>query len=105
MPWQMCLSDRKGKARLSFWYQLTPEEQKKIMMKNEESFKQVGGEEVVRCASVWSSEEWLSWGVEKYPNIEAVQKHANNLFNANWFEYIESKTSLGAEMPQPEVEG
>jgi hypothetical protein len=36
--------------------------------------------------------------VEKYPNVEALQQHTLNLFNINWFEYIESKTSLGVEM-------
>lgn len=82
------------------WYQLTTEEQNKLMAQIEESLKQVGGETITICISVWSSEEWLGWGVEKYPDIEAVQKHAENLFNMNWFKYIESKTYLGTEMPQ-----
>jgi hypothetical protein len=51
------------------------------------------------CVSFWSSEEWLGWGVEKYPDIEAVQKHAETLYNLKWFEYIESNTYLGTEMP------
>jgi hypothetical protein len=38
--------------------------------------------------------------VEKYPDIDAVQTHANNLFSLNWFSYIESKTYLGTDMPQ-----
>jgi hypothetical protein len=50
--------------------------------------------------SVWSSEDWLAWGVEKYPDIEAVQKHAMSLFGMNWFQYVDSKTYLGVEMPQ-----
>lgn len=82
------------------WYKLTPEEQGKLMAQNLESAKQLGVELVMMRASVWASEEWLAWGVEKYPDIEAVQKHANNLFSINWFEYIESKTYLGIEMPE-----
>ena len=82
------------------WYKLTTEEQNKLMAQNVESLKQVGGEVVMVCQSVWSSEEWLAWGVEKYPNIEAVQKHSENIYNMNWFEYAESKTYLGTEMPQ-----
>lgn len=82
------------------WYKLTPEEQNKLLAQNAESLKEIGAELLILCASVWSSEEWLGWGVEKYPDIEAVQKHANNLFSWNWFEYIESKTYLGTEMPQ-----
>ena len=82
------------------WYKLTTEEQNKLMAQNAESLKQVGAEHIISCASVWSSEEWLAWGVEKYPDIEAVQKHAMALYDLKWFEYVESKTYLGTEMPQ-----
>jgi hypothetical protein len=82
------------------WYQLTTEEQDKLLAKVGESLKEAGGELVMLCSSVWSSEEWLAWGVEKYPDIEAVQKHASTLFSMNWFSYIESKTYLGVDMPQ-----
>jgi hypothetical protein len=82
------------------WYKLTPEEQNKLMAQNLESLKQVGAEMLIFCASVWASEEWLGWGVEKYPDIEALQKHANNQFGLNWFEYIDSKTTLGTEFPR-----
>jgi len=82
------------------WYKLTTEEQNELMAKDTESRKQVGCEVIKLCVSVWSSEEWLGWGVEKYPDIEAVQKHAMDLYGLNWFQYIESKTYLGVEMPQ-----
>jgi hypothetical protein len=81
------------------WYKLTTEEQNKLGAQNAESLKQVGGESIMFNTCVWSSEEWLAWGVEKYPDIEAVQKHAMNLFGLNWFQYFESKTYLGTEMP------
>jgi hypothetical protein len=82
------------------WYKLTTEEQNNLLAKVGESLEQVGGELVMIRSSVWSSEEWLAWGVEKYPDIEAAQQHANNLFNMNWFAYVESKTYLGIDMPQ-----
>lgn len=81
------------------WYKLTKEEQKELVAKDTESLKQVGCELIMMRFSAWSSEEWDIWGVEKYPDIEAVQKQAMNLFEMNWFEYIESKTYLGVEMP------
>jgi hypothetical protein len=87
------------------WYKLTPEEQNKLMAKNQESTQQLGIELIIMCACVWSSEEWLLWGVEKYPHVEAVQQHANNLYNANWFEFIESKTYLGTELTFPAEAG
>lgn len=82
------------------WFKLTTEEQEKLMAKNVESMKQVGAESIVMCIGVWASEEWLGWGVEKYPDLDALQNHTMNLFNLNWFEYIDSKTYLGSEMPQ-----
>jgi hypothetical protein len=81
------------------WYKLTTEEQNKLFAQGEEALKQVGAESIIMCVSFWSSEEWLGWGVEKYPDIEAVQKHAETLYNLKWFEYIESNTYLGTEMP------
>lgn len=87
------------------WYKLTTEEQSKLIAQNVEFLKQVGSEPIILCNSVWSSEEWLAWGVEKYPDIEAVQKLADNLFSINWFEYIESKTYLGVEIPLTSIVG
>ena len=81
------------------WYKLSPEEQNTLGAKVEASLKQVGAELLVTCGSSWSSEEWLAWGVEKFPSIEAVQQHDQTLIGLNWFMYIESKTYLGTAMP------
>jgi hypothetical protein len=80
------------------WYKLTPEEQNALMVKNEASMKKVGAELIIYCSSL-SDEEWSGWGVEKYPNIEAVQQHLQDLNEINWFMYFKSKTVLGTEMP------
>ena len=80
------------------FYKLSTEERDKIEAQIAASLKEVGAEHIISCTPVWASEEWLIWGVEKYPDIEAVQKHAMNLFKMNWFQYIESKTYLGTEM-------
>jgi len=82
------------------WYKLTQEEQDKLMAANVESLKQVGAESLIMCVSGTFNEKWLGWGVEKYPDLDAVQKHTLSLFNINWFEYIDSRTCLGTEMPQ-----
>jgi hypothetical protein len=82
------------------WYKLTPDEQNALMAKNMESQRQLGVELVTMQVCLWASEEWVGWGVEKYPDMEALQQHVNNLFNMNWFVYIESKTYLGTQMPQ-----
>jgi hypothetical protein len=82
------------------YYKLTKAEQDKLDEQSTAALKQVGAERIVACMSFWANEKWLGWGVEKYPDIEAVQKHAMILYELNWFEYFESKTYLGTEMPQ-----
>lgn len=51
------------------WYKLTAEEQEKLMAQDQESLKAAGCEQILFCASVWASEEWLFWGVEKYVEL------------------------------------
>ena len=80
------------------WHQLSQEEQGTLLTKVAETLTQVGGKQIVLCNSVWASEQWPFWGVEQYPDIEAVQKHAELLVALNWFRYMESMTLLGTEM-------
>ncbi len=82
------------------WYKLSKEEQEKHEAKVAEALKKVGGEAVITCMSLWSSENWMMWGVEKFPSIEAVQQQTRLLFDLNHFHYIESTSYLGTEMPE-----
>jgi hypothetical protein len=52
---------------------------------------------LVLCASSWASEQQPFWGVEQFPNLEALQKHTELLNELNWSRYIESTTVLGTE--------
>jgi hypothetical protein len=79
-------------------YQLSEKEREDIRAQLAASLQEVGGKEVIRCNSVWSSEEWLGFGVEEFPDIEAVQKHAQNLLKINRFRHIESRTLLGTKL-------
>ena len=81
------------------WYDLSPEEQQERSEKGQQALAEVGGETVITCMSSWSSENYLGWGVEKFPDIEAAQKHAELLLQLNWFHYIESTSYLGTELP------
>jgi len=80
------------------WYQLSEEEQNQLLAKVAEALTQVGGKSIVNCNSSWSSEQWHFWGVEQYPNIEALQKHTELLNAVNWFRYVESMTLQGTEI-------
>ena len=81
------------------FYKLTTEEQNKVLANAEQQLKAAGGESVVLCAAIWSSEDCVAWGVEKFPDIEAVQKHAQLLMDSGHYKYIESVSYLGTKWP------
>lgn len=81
------------------YYQLSEQERKDIAAKVGASLEQAGGKRIVQCSTVWASEEWLAWGVEQFPSMEAAQMHAMDLWQMDWFRYVESKTYLGMELP------
>ncbi len=78
------------------WYELTPEEQRVLLDKVNAARAKFDGQVIVFCQSAWCSEEWLVWGVEKFPNIEALQGYAEALNEFDWLRYVDSKTILGA---------
>jgi hypothetical protein len=83
---------------LPSWYALSEEEQNAIDAKVAESRDKVGAKLIVACESAWSSEQWMGFGVEEFPDIEAVQKHTAYLNQLNWpHQYAESMTLLGTK--------
>jgi hypothetical protein len=84
---------------LPAWYGLTKEEQDKRGALIAEALKQVGGEVVMVKVTVWASEEWLAWGVERFPSIEAAQQYAMALYAMGHYKYNEAKSYLGIDMP------
>ncbi len=84
------------------WYQLSEDEQQQLIAKVNEAREQVGGKLVVFCNSQWASEQWFGWGVEQFPDLEAVQKFTERLNEFNWSRYGESWTILGTEFQPTE---
>lgn len=82
------------------WYQLSKEQQDALFAKVDDARKSVGGKSMVICNSAWNSEQWLFWGVEEFPSIEAVQEYARCLEDLNWFRYVDSEILLGTAMPE-----
>lgn len=82
------------------WYQLSKEEQQEFNAKNAQAMKQVGGESLLFNACAWSTDDWMAWGVDKYPNLEAAQQYHALLLKLDHFRYIESHSYLGTEWPQ-----
>jgi len=79
------------------YYQLSKEERDSLANKIMEEIEKVGGKRVLTCTSTWSSERWLAFGIEEFPDIEAVQKFTGFLLERDHFRYIESVSMLGTE--------
>jgi hypothetical protein len=80
------------------WYQLPEQEQQQLLGQVMEALNSSGGRELVVCDAAWSNERWPVFGIEEYPDLEAVQRHEQLLTDLNWARYIDSRTTLGTEL-------
>ena len=76
-------------------YALSEEERAALLVKVDEILEAVGGKRVVICDSSWASDRWSAFGVEEFPDIEAIQKHAQLLDQINWSRYVDADTLIG----------
>ena len=83
------------------WNQLSQQEQQRLLSQVMDALNTVGGRELVVCDAAWSNERWPIFGVEEFPDLEAVQRHEQMLTDLNWLRYIESRTTLGTELQVP----
>jgi len=81
------------------WWQLSDQERNSLHARVLDALKKVGGKQILECTSAWSTEEWTHFGVEEFPDIEAVQKHTQLLHELNWPRYVESVSMLGTKWP------
>ena len=79
------------------WYLLSEEERDSYTNKIMEDIEKVGGKSVLICTPTWSSEQWMAFGIEEYPDIEAVQKFTDILIDRDHFRYIDSVSMLGTK--------
>jgi hypothetical protein len=77
------------------WHQLSPEEREHHLEKVRQALAEVGGKSLLSSDSAWSNEEWQFFGLEEYPNVEAVQKFTERLQEMNHFRYFTTRTILG----------
>jgi len=77
------------------FYALSPEDRNKLTAFNAEAHEKVGAKVTIACDSSWCSEEWPFWGVEEFPDLEAVKKFTNLLNEQNWYQYFNSISVLG----------
>ena len=82
------------------WYHLSKDEQEKLLAKVDTLLNQVGAKRIMMCNSGWSSEKWAFFGLEEFPNVEAVQRHSQLLAELNFpFQFLETFSILGKLVP------
>ncbi len=79
-------------------YQLPDKERNELWTKHNEAVEKYGVKSTLICDSSWTSEQFLFWGVEEFPSIEAVQEFHKVLNEIDWFRYFEAVTLLGTKM-------
>ncbi len=81
------------------WYSLSEKEQKDFFKKEQEMAKKLrakfGIKTINTSKSLWSNEEWFEFGMEEFPNIEAVQEYNEQLSKLGMYKYFEAKVLLG----------
>ena len=84
------------------WYQLSQEQRDAMFAKMNETAERVGIKSVIICDSSWNSDKWLFWGVEEYPDMQAIQEYTKCLTELDWFRYVDAETLLGTKwQPEP----
>jgi len=84
------------------WYQLPQEEQQRMLGLVQQALDTAGGKELVICSAAWSNERWPFFGVEEFPDLEAVQRHTQLLAELTWGRYMDSRTTLGTQLVLPD---
>jgi hypothetical protein len=84
------------------WHQLPQEEQQRRIGLVEQALTAAGGKELVICSAAWSNERWPFFGVEEFPDMDAVHRHTQLLAELTWGRYMDSRTTLGTQLVLPE---
>ena len=79
------------------WYQLSKKQQEALLAKVTRVLQEVGGKAVVRCQSDWSTEQAAFFGVEEFPNLEALLKLEETHRELNWHRYVDGETVVGTK--------
>ncbi len=77
------------------FYALSQAERDALLTKLGELRTQQGVKAIVDCNSAWHDERWSSFGLEEFPDMQAVANHTAPLLALDLFRYIESETMLG----------
>ena len=79
------------------FYQMSEEGQADHVAKINAALEKAGGKRLLACETRWCSEEWVGFGVEEFPDIEAVQKFTELLEEFGHYRFISGTSLLGTK--------
>ncbi|MGC9469551.1 MAG: DUF6616 family protein [Anaerolineae bacterium] len=80
------------------WYRLSKEARETHLAKMRAALEDVGGSSLLTCTSDWSSEAWRYFGIEFFPNTDAVKAYARRLHALDHYRYFRSESTLGTKI-------
>ena len=81
------------------YLQLSEQEQNAVLAKLGDLAKQCGGKPILQCFSAWSNQEWPIFGLEEWPNVEALQRYHSLIYETGLARYGEDWSLLGTKWP------
>ena len=85
-----------------YFSRLTPEgmkltltELQELSNRSAEASRENGGRAICSAYMRWNNEEWEYFGVERYPNMEAVVRYSQHLTVSGWYRYWSARSFLG----------
>lgn len=75
--------------------QLDPDERERAYGLTTENFRKLGGRTLLSAYMRWNNEGYEYFGVERYPNVEALIGYAQFLSSTDWYRLWVSRSHLG----------
>lgn len=72
-----------------------PEMRADYLKKHDAFLAETGGKVLLVCNMVWSNEQYEYFGLEVFPNLQALITYHEKLQSIGWFAYFDSKSYLG----------
>jgi hypothetical protein len=80
------------------YYQLSPEVRDQFWARVGENTRAAGTKNLLICYARWSNEAYTAWGIDEFPNLQAVQQSTRANEKNEHFRYIEAETYEGVLM-------
>ena len=81
------------------WYALSEEEKEELVRKETAVFDRAkakyGFRNIAICDALWSTEDWMKFGMEEWSDIEAAREYAKGLEEMDFFRYFEARIWFG----------